>query len=75
MMLRQEARRRAGGVLTEKMEQALNIWLDGLEADGVVVHYEPDTEEGWFYVPRRPGVDQDIIRKPRRKTTERKAAD
>lgn len=75
MMLRTEARRRAGKPLTGDMEHQLDVWLDNLKADDAVVHYDPDTEEGFFYVPRRPGVDTDIIRKPERVTTQRKAAD
>jgi hypothetical protein len=38
------------------------------------VHYDPDTEDGFFYVPRLDS-DADIIRKPRIKTTLRMAAD
>lgn len=49
-------------------------WLAMLEENNAVVHYDPDTEEGFFYVPREP-QDDDIIRRPRRKTTQRKAAD
>lgn len=67
-MLRREARRRAGYELPEKSEHELDAWLSGLKEANAVVHYEPDTEQGWFYVPRRKGVDSDIIRKPQRKT-------
>ncbi len=31
----------------------------------MVVHYEPDLKEGWFYVQRRPKKDTDVIRDPR----------
>ena len=34
------------------------------EVDGVF-HYDPDTPEGWFVVPRRKGVDTGIFRDPR----------
>ena len=74
-MLRQEARRRAGVELTDEQNQRVDAWLRGMKDDGTVLHYEPDTDQGWFYVPRRPGVDQDIIRVPNRKTTHRRAAD
>lgn len=73
-MLRSEARRRQGKELREIEESRLEGWLRGLGADNVVVHYDPDTEEGFFYVPREP-TDDDIIRKPKRKTTPRRAAD
>lgn len=62
-MLRTEARRRANAALTEREERVLTSWLRGLERDDVVVHYDPDTEQGWFYVPRLPS-DDDIIRRP-----------
>jgi hypothetical protein len=39
-----------------------------------VVMYQPDTDEGFFYVPRETG-DDDIIRRPALKTTTRLAAD
>lgn len=67
-MLRTEARRRAGRTLSKVMEEKLNAWLRGLEEEGTVVHYDPDTLEGWFYVPRREGIDTDIIRVPERAT-------
>lgn len=67
-MLRAEARRRAGKTLTPLMEDMLDTWLRGLEEEDQVVHYDPDTPEGWWYVPRRPGVDNDLIREPDRQT-------
>lgn len=70
-MLRAEARRRAGKQLTPHMEEMLNAWLWGLANDGTVVHYDPDTKEGWWYVPRRQGVDKDLIREPKRRTGRR----
>lgn len=70
-MLRAEGRRRAGKALTPLAQQTLEGWLRGLERDGVVVHYDPDTEQGWWYVERRPGIDTDIIRVPDRKTGRR----
>jgi hypothetical protein len=75
MMLRQEARKRAGFELTDEQEHGLAAWKRNIEEDGTVVHYDPDTEQGWFYVPRREGIDVDLIRHPERKTTLRLAAD
>ncbi|MEU8133224.1 hypothetical protein [Streptodolium elevatio] len=69
-MLRHEARRRAGHTLDEEDQKRLNSWHQMLKEEQVVVHYDPDTEEGFFYVPRLPG-DDDIIRRPARKTTKR----
>lgn len=73
-MLRAEARRRAGFDLGMDTRNRLNSWLRTLDDDKLVVHYDPDTEDGFFYVPRLAS-DDDIIRRPRQKTTTRKAAD
>lgn len=68
MMLRAEARRRDGKELGEVYEARLEAWLARLRAEDVVVHYDPQTEQGFWYVPRREGVDLDLIRVPERKT-------
>lgn len=73
-MLRSEGRRREGKELREMEALRLEAWLRGLERDNLVIHYDPDTEDGFFYVPREPG-DDDIIRRPKKKTTQRLAAD
>lgn len=70
MMLRMEARRRDGKDLSDEELTRLDVWRGRMTKDGTVVHYDPDTEEGWFYVPRRDGVDTDLIRVPERKTTQ-----
>lgn len=64
LMLRKEARRRAGLPLPEGQDKEVDAWLRGMEENGTVLHYDGDTEAGWFYVPRREGVDEDIIREP-----------
>ena len=69
MMLRAEARRRDGKELRKEDETRLDAWLRRLEEEDTVVHYDMATEEGFWYVPRRPGVDTDIIRVPDRKTS------
>ena len=38
--------------------------MERLAQDDVVIHYDADTEQGWFLVPRRPGVDDGIVREP-----------
>jgi hypothetical protein len=73
-MLRAEARRRAGFDLNPETQGRLNSWLKTLEDENLVVHYDPDTDDGFFYLHREDG-DDDIIRRPRQKTTLRKAAD
>ncbi|GGK13286.1 hypothetical protein GCM10010124_02340 [Pilimelia terevasa] len=71
VMLRAEARRRAGENLAKSVETKLNSWLSLREADGLVVHYDPATEQGFSLVPRRPNIDTDLIRVPDAKTTVR----
>ncbi|WP_438470804.1 hypothetical protein [Streptomyces asiaticus] len=74
MMLRVVARQRAGHELTETDKVRLESWLAMLEEEDAVVHYDPDTEDGFFYVPRQEG-DDDIIHRPPHKTTQRRNAD
>lgn len=74
-MLRVEARRRAGRDLRPRDLERLDAWLKHLKDDNLVVHYDPDLPDGFYYVPARKGVDTDIIRHPSRKTTLRRAAD
>lgn len=75
-MLRVEGRRRAGREVREEDEARLESWKKMLteELGDAVVHYDPDTTDGFFYVPREPG-DKDLIHQPSRKTTLRPAAD
>lgn len=74
LMLRTEARKRAGMPLVEDKAKRLEAWLEMLKEEDAVVHYDPDTEDGWFYVPREES-DDDIIRRPEKKTTRRRNAD
>ncbi|MGC5019781.1 hypothetical protein [Micromonospora sp. DT47] len=67
-MLRTEARRRAGEPIPAAQLKKLEGWLRNLSEQDVVVHYDPDTEQGWWLVHRRPGVDDDLIRVPDRVT-------
>lgn len=62
LMLRLAARREAGHDLTELQNKKLDSWIDRLQDEGVVVHYEHDTADGWFYVPTREGIDTGLIR-------------
>lgn len=74
-MLRAVARQRAGRELSASDQERLPSWLRTRETEDTVVHYDPDTEEGFWYVPRRPGIDRDLIREPDRKTTPRRSRD
>lgn len=62
-LLRMEARRRAGKPLARSNENRLDLFLADLAESNAVVHYDPDTEEGFFLVPREAS-DTDIIRQP-----------
>ncbi|MGW8953513.1 hypothetical protein [Streptomyces sp. NPDC055709] len=73
-MLRVEARKRSGKKVSETEMARLISWKEMLEEENAVVHYDPDTEDGFFYVPREKG-DNDIIRRPKQKTTPRLNAD
>ncbi|MFI5863575.1 hypothetical protein [Streptomyces sp. NPDC051546] len=73
-MLRTEARRRANKTLTETDQSRLASWLEMLRENDAVVHYDPDTEEGFFYIPREAG-DDDIIRPPAAKAATQPKAD
>ncbi len=65
VMLRLAARRAAGESLPPEREAKLDRWIARMKSDGVVVHYEHDTADGWFYVPARPGIDEGLVREVR----------
>lgn len=44
--------------------QRLAEWERLLEESNLVVHYEPNTDQGFFYVPAREGIDNGLIREP-----------
>lgn len=74
VMLRVEARVRAGLPITDAERSDLAYFREQLEEKRAVVHYDPDTERGFFYVPREAG-DADIIRRPSRGRSTRLARD
>jgi|SRR5690606_26281058 len=74
-MLRAEARLRAGKSISDDDRVKLEAFKERLVSDDRVVHYDPDTEQGWFYVPRRPGVDTDLVRVPDASTARRPSSD
>ena len=51
-LLRLEGRRRAGHQLREEEITWLENWKAELEEAGAVVHYEPDTVDGFYWVDR-----------------------
>lgn len=64
-MLRMEGRRRLGEQLREKDLRILEGWMMRLDEQDAVVHYDPDTEKGFWWVPRKPEDGRGLIRKPR----------
>lgn len=63
-MLRAAARRADGRGNAPVIEAQLDLFLKRLNELDAVVHYDPDTEEGFFRVPRRHGIDKGLIREP-----------
>lgn len=63
-MLRTQARLDKGLPVGPSLARQCHAWRAALEADGVVVHYDPETDEGFHRVPRRPGIDQWWVREP-----------
>jgi hypothetical protein len=63
VMLRAEARRRAGIESTTHNAVAGASFVNRLEQENLVVAYDPCTEEGFYLTPRLP-EDNDIIRRP-----------
>lgn len=63
--------RRLEGLPLEGHESELAYFLGQLAENDAVVHYEPDTEEGFFYVPRQQG-DEQYIRPPKTGLTSRR---
>ncbi|MFC0622803.1 hypothetical protein [Kribbella deserti] len=63
-MLRLERRRKAGKPLSEKDQTVLQYYKNARQADDQVIDYDPDSEQGFTHVPRRPGIDRGMIREP-----------
>lgn len=64
-MLRAAARRDRGEKSAPVIEAQLESFLEAARELDFVVHYDPDTDEGFFRVPRRHGVDTWLVRDPR----------
>lgn len=62
-MLRLEARVRAGAPLSDREKQRHQEFRTNLAIARAVVHYVPDSVDGFQYVPRL-AQDDDIIRRP-----------
>lgn len=64
MMLRYYARRKHELALTDDQSDRLDSWLAKLKDMNAVVMYVPDSEDGFYYVPRLPEDKRGIIRQP-----------
>lgn len=64
-MLRAGARIEAGQKVSDDLSDRYESWKARLDAEDAVVHYDPDTGEGFFYVKRRKGIDKGMIRNPK----------
>ena len=63
-MLRTQARLDKGMEIGLTLRRQVETWIEGLELEGSVIHYDPDTEEGFWRVPRRNGIDLWWVRDP-----------
>lgn len=62
-MLRVEGRIREGLDVSDASRTRCENFKKMLAEGGLVVHYDPDTDDGFFYVPRADG-DTDLIHEP-----------
>jgi hypothetical protein len=63
-MLRTQARLDAGLEVGVTLLSQLVTWKEGLEIENSVITYDPETKEGFWRVPRRPGIDLGLVREP-----------
>lgn len=63
-LLRLEGRRRRGKSLTDKEQTWLNGWLKEIQDKEAVIIYRPETEQGFWWVPRTDEDDDPVIRRP-----------
>lgn len=63
-MLRTLARLESGRPIGKTLESQVESWVRGLQEEDSVIAYDPDTEEGFWRVPRRPGIDLWYYRDP-----------
>lgn len=63
-MLRAAHRREQGLKSAPVLEAMLDKFLQAAEERDFVVDYDPDTEEGFFRVERRQGIDTGLVKDP-----------
>jgi hypothetical protein len=64
-MLRAGARIEAGQEVSQDLSDRYESWKARLDSEDAVVHYDPDTADGFFYVKRRKGIDKGMVRSPK----------
>lgn len=63
-MLRTGARLAKGLPVRPLDRQRFEAWAEQLRENNVVVHYEINSPDGFYYVPARAGIDKGLIRVP-----------
>ncbi len=63
-MLRAATQRDRGFTLNAGMEHKVGSFLRKADKGGWVVHYDPDTPDGFYRVARRAGIDTGRVRDP-----------
>jgi hypothetical protein len=63
-MLRVNKRLRDGKAVRDVDVERHRHWLQRLEEADAVVHYEPRSRAGFWWVPRRHGIDEGLVREP-----------
>ena len=66
-MLRLLGRQRNGLPIKDEEARWLKNWLESLQEANAVVTYDAETDEGFFWTNREP-TDEDVIRRPSRRT-------
>ena len=61
-MLRALGRREAGAKLPQAEAKRLDSWLKDLDEDNAVIHYDPDTPQGFWRVARPKNNDGYILK-------------
>jgi len=63
-LLRSQARKEQGLPIGPSLQKQLERWIAGLLIENEVIHYHPETREGFWRVPRREGIDEWYVREP-----------
>ena len=64
-MLRLLARKERGLDMSDDQAHRLDRWLERMDEEDAVVHYEPRSKDGFYYVPRKPEDGTGYVRRPK----------